>query len=105
MVLENSVGLELYIATPILDKEQYLDSNLLLALVKGTEIEKKMEVTQLDSLDDIEGPFDLKKDPRLPFLVCVYNDETGIVLEYSGLTNVIDALDSLSYCGITKYDV
>lgn len=107
---ENRVSLELYVATlRFPDKGQYQDSELLLALVEGKKNVEDMRVIQLDNLDNYGEFFDLIKgqgeETRLPFLVRVYNSETGVVLGDSGIENVIDALNSLSFSSILIYDV
>ncbi len=109
MVFKNSVGLELYVATPLFpDKQQYLDSQILLALIKGSKVEKGIEIVPLDNLSGHWGFFQVIKEPRneirLPFLVRVHNDETGIVLGDTGLDGVIDALNSMDRWGVAIYD-
>lgn len=110
MVLGNSIGLELYVATPSFpDKQQYVDSQILLALIKGSKLEKGIEIVPLDNLLWHGGFFQAIKEPRneimLPFLVRMHNDETGIVLGDTGLEEVIDALNSMHRVGVTIYDL
>ena len=109
MELGNSIGLELYVAEATsFDRQQYLDSELLLAMIKGQKIEEDMRVVPLRDLNMDRGFFDcineLGEESRLPFLVRIYNDETGIVLGHSGLENIADVLDSLHRFGVTIYD-
>ena len=109
MELGSSIGLDLYVAEATSsDRQQYINSELILALIKGQKIERDISVVPLKDLNRDKGFFDCINEPgeesRLPFLVCIYNDETGIVLGHSGLENIAEVLDSLHRCGVTIYD-
>lgn len=105
------LALELYVATPIFpDKDQYMDSEIALALIKGREVEKGMRIVPLFNLEGQEKALScvngLGGETELPFLVRIYHDETGIVLGDCGLEEVIDALSGLNGCVIvTIYDI
>ena len=120
--MEEGIGLELYVATSSFsDTQQYLDSELILATIKGHKIERDIRVVPLENLEDLyvesyipraefipKDFFDRINDPgqetKLPFLVRIYHDETGIVLGHSGLKNIADVLDDLYELQVTTYD-
>ena len=107
--MEGGIELQLYVATPSFsDTRQYLDSELLLATINAHELKKRVKVDRLDNLGEHEDFFDCINDPeqetKLPFLVRIYHDETGIVLGHSGLENIADVLDSLYRWEVTIYD-
>ena len=105
----SNIGLDLYVKkVASSDRQQYMDSELILALIKGQKIEGDIRVVPLKDLNRDKGFFDCINEPgeksELPFLVLTCNDETGIILGFSGLEKITDMLDNLYRCGVTVYD-
>lgn len=104
-----SIDLEIYVAGPYhLDREQYIDSQILLALIKGDRIEKSVRIIELATLDTNKEFFEVIKERKtalkLPFMVQINNDEIGIILGGSGIDGVLEALSNIDRVGLTEYD-
>ena len=108
MEWNGDIGLELYIATKRYgNRQQYIDSQMTLLAISQYGLLDRVKVTPLNSLNGQREFFDSIKDPttktRLPFLVCVHGCETGAVLGYSGLEEVLDVLNITAFVNVAEH--
>lgn len=93
------LGAELYVAgNGYGNPQQREDSQHAVSILRELGLEDKIDIFHLKGLVEQRGLFKVTKDPKseikLPFLVCVYGCETGSVLGYSGLDQVLEVLHS-----------
>ncbi len=101
MIWGGDLGLELYVATAKLGGSQHIESEFILEAIKSLGFQKRIEIVHLDSLarksPESEYFEAMRANPsnpvRLPFLACMHGCETGAVLGYAGLENILEVLE------------
>lgn len=96
-------GLELFVASKRYgDRQQYIDSISAMLAVNAYELRDRIKIISLDSLKGERLFFEtIAENPgakvRLPFLVSAHGCETGVILGYSGLEEVLEVLGGPSF--------
>jgi len=108
MVIQNGLGLNLYVATQNYgNRQQYEDSQVALIALDILGLTGRIGITHLDKLDLSRSHLSLiigpDKELRLPVLECIYyHRHVGDIIEYPGLEEITDALADLASNGIIE---